>query len=233
MLKDINTVLLSTQIALLGEVKPELRSVVINLDIEKDVFFIRLYHHGEISEKTLDDWLCVITEAFECALNLDANIIRLDYPIPIPSEGVLAYLRKETNIPKRVQKIKNTFKLPYKGEKYFLGNVKRAMQNALIGQITPNIREIAIEYLDNHMFVIFYYEGEIQEKDQLNMKEIMDFFCCSFSLYHIYLRYFRIDKSANFPPHQITVYRRYEEDQNNSPYYIPKNSLFNKMKFGK
>jgi hypothetical protein len=131
----------------------------------------------------------------------------------------------------KILKIKNCFKLPFKEEKYFLGNIKRAMQNALIGQITPNIREIMLERFNEHIFVIFYFEGEITEEDRQNMKEIMDVFCLSFLSFHIYLRYFRIDKSPNLPPHQISIYSRYEEGQNNSPYHIPKESLFNKMKF--
>ena len=226
---SITEVLLATQSALLNVIKPALRAVVVNLDTENDIFFIRFYHHGEISEETLDLWQCACTEA-SCHLiisQIDEEIIRLDYPSEIPLDGHLAYLRKEPNISQEILKLKNSFVLPYKEEKCFLGNVNRAMQNALLGQANPNIREIAINNDENCIYVHFYYEGEIIEADIKNMHEIMDLFCKSFRSFIIRLRYFRIDKSEILPFHPVICYSRFEERYNNAPYYVPKDKIRN------
>lgn len=90
--------LLATQNALLGVVTPELRAVVIDLDNNDKVFFIRFYYDGEVSPEIIDLWDCAITEAsadMELDYTLDDGIERLDYPQGIPFRGRYAYLRKE------------------------------------------------------------------------------------------------------------------------------------------
>ena len=94
--------LLATQRALLGIVSPELRAVVIDIDKEKKLYYIRFYHDGEASEKQIDLWECAMTEAsadlgIKCIV--DGFVIRLDYPEKIPLRGRYAYLRKEGRAP--------------------------------------------------------------------------------------------------------------------------------------
>lgn len=93
---SVGYALLSVQNALLGAVTPELRAVVIDLDEESKVLYIRFYYHGEASEELIDLWDCAITEidlGLDCFF--DKGIERLDYPNPIPVRGRYAYLRKE------------------------------------------------------------------------------------------------------------------------------------------
>lgn len=93
---SIGYALLSTQKALLGVVTPELRAVVVDIDHEKNILYIRFYYHGEVSEDLIELWSCAITEVDvgpDCFF--DEGIERLDYPNPIPARGRFAYRRKE------------------------------------------------------------------------------------------------------------------------------------------
>lgn len=93
--------LLATQSALLDEITPELRAVVVDVCKEENLLYTRMYYEGEASEKRIDLWDCIITEA-SAALGpdcmLDHEVERLDYPQKIPSRGRYAYLRKEPSV---------------------------------------------------------------------------------------------------------------------------------------
>lgn len=97
--------LLAAQRALSGSVTSELRALDVKCYPESDTLYLRFYYDGKASEERIDLWECVITEA-SAALgpdcNLDAAIIRLDYPEKIPLHGRYAYLRKEPVILKPV-----------------------------------------------------------------------------------------------------------------------------------
>lgn len=93
--------LLATQGALLDEVTPELRAIVVDVCKEEKLLYMRIYYEGEASEKRIDLWDCIITEA-SAALGpdcvLDNEVERLDYPQEIPLRGRYAYLRREPNM---------------------------------------------------------------------------------------------------------------------------------------
>ena len=55
---DISYALLATQRALLGEVTPNLRAVIIDLDSKNRSAKIFFYYQGEISEEVFDGILC-------------------------------------------------------------------------------------------------------------------------------------------------------------------------------
>ncbi|WP_418646899.1 hypothetical protein ACNQFN_15125 [Thauera butanivorans] len=87
---------LSIQRALLGEVSPHLRAVVLSVDCKKiDVHF---YFDGDVSEEDEESVSCIETEIladFEPDFSICAEVIRLDYPLPISDDGFWVYQRKE------------------------------------------------------------------------------------------------------------------------------------------
>jgi hypothetical protein len=90
--------MLSLQKALLGNVTPELRAVVADINERDNLLYIRCYYGGEVDKKTLDLWERVITESwadFGSNYKLDSAVVRLDYPLKVPFQGRYAYLRKE------------------------------------------------------------------------------------------------------------------------------------------
>ena len=55
---SIGYILLGMQRALLGEITPELRAVIVNLDNDSEVYYAYFYYDGESSEKMIDLWGC-------------------------------------------------------------------------------------------------------------------------------------------------------------------------------
>ncbi len=81
--------------ALWGEVSRALRAARIKWnDEEVHLFF---FYDGEISEEDHESAECVATEFISCypEYKLKIDIIRLDYPRPVPDEGELIYYRRE------------------------------------------------------------------------------------------------------------------------------------------
>jgi hypothetical protein len=98
---SIRYALLSMQRALLGEVTPELRAVVVDVLEKESLLYIRFYYDGPVSEELMNLWDCVITETtadFGPDVVFDYAIERLDYPQKIPERGRYAYLRNEENV---------------------------------------------------------------------------------------------------------------------------------------
>jgi hypothetical protein len=91
--------LLAVQAALLGVVTPALRAVVVDLNQEDELLFIRFYYHGSVSEKLIDLWQCAMGESDVGACMLDGSVERMDYPQEIPFRGRYAYRRKEPVLP--------------------------------------------------------------------------------------------------------------------------------------
>ncbi|MCX6987178.1 MAG: hypothetical protein NT065_03335 [Chlamydiae bacterium] len=90
--------LLAVQKALLAEVTPELRSVVVDVEADPLKLYIRFYYDGAISEALYQSWESAQEKAqlyFGFSAILDGGIERRDYPEEMPFRGRYAYLRKE------------------------------------------------------------------------------------------------------------------------------------------
>lgn len=150
--------LLSIQSALLSVVTPELRAVVLDIDYDTEVLYIRYYYHGEVSEQLIDVWDCSIAE-IDIGIRgfFDAKIERLDYPNPIPVRGRLAYLRKA---PSGFQK--PTFHM----EECTFAYVMLAVQNVLLGVVTSELRSVVVDFDEKKrvLYIRFYYHGKVSEE---------------------------------------------------------------------
>jgi hypothetical protein len=221
-----NYALLAAQNGLLNAVSEELLAVIVDLSKETKVLYIRFYYDKAISEVTLDVWSCAIAEissGMGADCSTEEKIEKINHIDEIPKKGYFAYLRKTSIANDELLKIKEKFTLPYQEEKFTFSNIKRVMQNSLLGKISSNIKEIALNYNESHITVHFYYEGPIASIDNQNMHEVMNEFCKNFPSYYIFLRSFRIDKANILPEHPAIVYMRYEKDYDNTPYYSPQN----------
>lgn len=154
--------LLSMQCALLGEITPELRAVRLNLDVQREILYVRFYYDGESSEKMIDLWQCAITEASahlgpDCFV--ESEVERLDFPKKIPDWGYLAYLRKE---PFAYGRPRNRVKI----EEKTIGYALVAVQQALLGVVTPELRTVIVDFDKeaNWLYIRFYYDGEVPEE---------------------------------------------------------------------
>ncbi len=148
---SIEYALLSMQSALLGEVTPSLRAVIIDLDTEEHIFHACIYYDGEASEKMIDLWDCVICEA-SAHLGLDcfvkSQVQRLDYPKEIPPGGYCAYMRRhEVGVFSEVC-IKEMS----------IGYALLAVQKALLGVVTPELRSVIVDLNENVLYIRFFYD---------------------------------------------------------------------------
>jgi hypothetical protein len=163
--------LISMQNALLDVITPQLRAVVINL--VGNVLYTRFYYDGEEDEHLIDLWQCAITEAsahmgVDCFT--DSKEVRLDYPQKIPVSGVFAYLRKEPDVLNLYDLKKSRgfslredfFLVEDKGVKLkSYGPILLAVQRALLGVVTPQLRSVIVDFDDEKTYVWFYYDGEV------------------------------------------------------------------------
>lgn len=89
---------LSIQRALWGEVIPSLRKVILKWQPGGEIAWIRFYHDGEINDAIEDHYSCIHTEVeadFLADPKIDFEILRCDYPQPLPKEQYVIYARKE------------------------------------------------------------------------------------------------------------------------------------------
>jgi hypothetical protein len=158
---SIEYALLSMQSALLREITPDLRAVIIDLDKNEQILYACFYYDGEVSEKMIDLWDCVICEA-SASLGPDcfvkAQVARLDYPQKIPSGGYCAYLRREHDVlfyKKLFRSVKIT--------EMSIGYALLAVQNALLGVVTSELRAVVIDFDKERslLYIRFYYDGEV------------------------------------------------------------------------
>ncbi len=95
---DEKTVLLAIQQAMLGEIGPNLRAVI--LKYHGSTLEFECYFDGEISNEDSESMSCVETELIAF---LPENILvrhtvhRLDAPSQIPKKAVWVYYRREIN----------------------------------------------------------------------------------------------------------------------------------------
>ncbi|HEY5235215.1 MAG TPA: hypothetical protein VIJ14_03460 [Rhabdochlamydiaceae bacterium] len=170
MLTELNKLLLSMNSALIGAVAPSLRSVSIELDHEMEQVIFWFYYDGEITDELFDLASVAGTEASTCMTRYTSEdqIIRLDYPKPIPFRGKLAYHRKETTYNHLVSN-GSLEKIIAKESSYRVYTLLSA-QRALLGIVVPELRAVAVITPENKSLPItvsFFYDGEVSP-DLLN-----------------------------------------------------------------
>ncbi len=85
--------------ALWGEVIPSLREVILKWEPNQNLAKILFYHHGQITPSIQNHYSCIVTEVdagyYGEQLNIDHEVIRLDYPQPLPKQEFVIYSRRE------------------------------------------------------------------------------------------------------------------------------------------
>jgi hypothetical protein len=90
------TVMLALQQALLGEVSPNLRAVVVTCD-SKSIFFECFYDRVifETNQESMSQVETELLALFPEDHNISYRLTRSDFPCSIPKVGLWAYYRKE------------------------------------------------------------------------------------------------------------------------------------------
>lgn len=96
-------------------------------------------------------------------------------------------------------------------DKFPIANLMFYTMIALLGEIEPNFRGIAVEHSNNNIYIYFYFDGEINDE--------MENTCTSVGtevIAHyedgmgIYEKIIRLDYPARLPMHEHWVYKRKE-----------------------
>lgn len=158
---SIEYTLLGMQCALLREVTPELRAVVLDLNDDEGLLRVYFYHDGKVSEQRADLWDCVVAEGTDLGPGFltETKIERLDHPQVIPLKGYFAYLRKEEG---GLQHKKNSFpRIEIKEPS--LAYAMLAAQHALLGVVTPELRAVIVDFDKEKslLYIHFYYDKEV------------------------------------------------------------------------
>jgi len=232
---EMNRLIFAVFEALKSEVTPEIRALKITIIQEKKVRLLKIsfFYEGQPFNNSLDNYSSICAEATSSSAGMylfdeeDYEYIQLDYPEPIPQEGSLVYYRKEAKDLASFKKVQDLFTSLYadKGEIYYSAHLRRVMQIALLGHVTPNIRMVGFEWFGRIIVTHFYLDGPIKESDRENIHEIMSYFIQHFKKNIVYLRIYRMDDPIILPAHHTTAYRRKEKSIQGEVFYKPKDLL--------
>lgn len=175
--------LLSAQSALLGHVTQELRAASVYINEINENLVVIFYCDGIVSDELEDSAYVVTAETeghFPWLENgeirmTDTQIVRVDFPQPLPLVHYLVYLRFEPGcqiyrnfVPKEVFTQVDSVSLRLAGLR------------ALIGRCTPNLRRVYIYEEANVFFLHFYYHGIISELEKKLTQEALTHIVTSF-----------------------------------------------------
>ncbi|MFZ4099426.1 MAG: hypothetical protein ACOYKZ_03750 [Chlamydiia bacterium] len=160
-------IVLAAETALAGVVIEQLRAVSVTADPD----MIRLYfvYEGNPDEDELEEWSCAGTELHasypSSAGGLDVVCERIPAPGPINIPGVLVYLRRE-DPPQQAAIVRGAMiqevltnappTRPY---------ILYATNRALLGEVTPNLRYVLVDWTEPTIHIAFYYDGPITDQD--------------------------------------------------------------------
>lgn len=168
--------------ALLGKVRPNLRSIKIDINEAKNIVYFWFYFDGEVSaeDKQIVENICTeVIAFFSSEYCLEVNIDRLDYPQKIPSLGGYLYKRDESifgeeEVPVRESDESRRWDTltvnpveMYDSRLPFTYNYISLLRKSLLGKIIPRLRAIkfATEPSRRRILLWVYFDGEILEED--------------------------------------------------------------------
>lgn len=85
-----------------------------------------------------------------------------------------------------------------------------ATQRALLGEVVPSLRAIAVEWKDNTILIYFYNDGGISKELEHDYSSIAAEVVANYSDADVDEKIIRLDYPAKLPEHQYWAYRRKE-----------------------
>lgn len=94
-----------------------------------------------------------------------------------------------------------------------ISSVRCALQVALLGAVTPNIRRICAKFLENHIDIYFFYDKQPSEEEEELSEVISTEVMCSFQDMPLTIVHRIVLPEPQMLPKEedeISVYSRYE-----------------------
>jgi len=177
---DLNSLRLSAQIALTTNVTPNLRAACVKVEgvsenNERETIVGAFFFDGEYSDDEGEMVDIAVTE-ISCDFpwmennefrDSDTQIQRIDYPQEMPLFEELVYLRYEPGLEMYRKRLKReTF-----SEVSYV-TIRLSLQNALLGRVTPNLRDIIVNKRDQNFVVYIYYDKDPSTQEMMLEKLI-------------------------------------------------------------
>lgn len=89
-------------------------------------------------------------------------------------------------------------------------NLLLATQRALLSEVVPSLRGVAVDWDDNTILVYFYNDGEISDELWNDYSCIGTEIVSSFSTAHISEKIIQLDYPSKLPKHEYWAFRRKE-----------------------
>jgi len=222
--------ILSTNRALLCEIKPEMRKISVEYLEEQRLILTRFYYNTPPSQEDLDDDFmgAITTEMgsdFPFGTDFKEELIILPYPCMLPDKGVCVYRRYEPS--QEYDRLKASYRinkdnLNFKrfiedtpGPEITKGDLVLAFNQASLCLIHTNMRRIAIEYVREarkiNLIVYFYSTPTDQQVD--DVKLMLAIMSDQLSKEVILMEeIIMLPYPHRFPDRGICVYRQFELD---------------------
>ena len=149
------------------EISAPLRAIFVSYG-EADIHF-DCYFDGEVSDDDLESMSCIETEliARDDERRNSFTVHQIDYPDPIPQQGICVFARREKDTGLMgFKNFQTTRFLPVKRRDE---GVKIAVHEALIGNIGPRLRRLYILYGDTSIHLDCYFDGQVSDEDRDSM----------------------------------------------------------------
>lgn len=209
---NFEAALLNMSRALWNEVSSTLRAV--RLKWNKDRVHIYFYYDGEISELDRESSECIATEfiASYYEYELIVDIIRLDYPLPIPRDGYLVYYRSESIPCAQIQMERELLEqMRTKAHSTFWdAELSLSVFIELIGKISPSLRSVRIKLDKNMITIIFYNDGLCFLDEISSFEHSKEKLALQFPEYIVQTEIIRLDAPTAIPKTGILIFKRRE-----------------------
>ncbi|MFZ4099428.1 MAG: hypothetical protein ACOYKZ_03760 [Chlamydiia bacterium] len=211
-------IVLAAKTALAGVVIEQLRAVSVTATPD----MIRLYfvYEGSPDEDALEDWSCAGTELHasypSSAGGLDVVCERIPAPEPINIPGVLVYLRREDPPQQAAIARGAMIQEVLTGAPPTRPYILYATNRALLGEVTPNLRYVLVDWTEPTIRLLFYYDGPITDQDTATAARAAAFVRSWLATAQVQPVVERLDYPNKIPPlpqdgaTRVAVYARYE-----------------------
>jgi hypothetical protein len=166
-------------VGMLQELFPSLRAV--GIDWDDTAINICCYYHQIISEDDEHSASCLSNEVisrYACKYQINEKCLRLDEPLAIHTHMAIGYMRKEQG---RIYQVEKSFDaVPELSVEDVYPKIVFAINQALLNQVTPELRRIDIDWDDYSIHFYVYYYCSLDSYDQEALQEITRYFMSYF-----------------------------------------------------
>jgi len=153
-------VICASQVALLGFVTSNLRALTVSILPQE--LMLNFYYENKPTEEEIK-LSQVVSKKVASGFN---NILVKEQQILLPQPQPVPVKKKDQWIYQRFEGNPRPFKIQTLFKDITLKSVRCALQFALLGSVTPNLRAVSIGFIEKDLTINFYYDKKRQNNSQ-------------------------------------------------------------------